>query len=153
MVGGVVETLKEFGISFVVGMAVQKLDEFLAKNDTFKKIPSQWSKAVAAVALGILGRRLGGRARDISGKAIVALGALQGYSFFTAASGGAPAAQSPGQAIEGLGNMAQTYPEMGALLQGGVGALLQGMGDYGPMREGDIVANYGQALQGMGDDE
>lgn len=151
--GGIIATLKDFGISFLVGIAAQKFDELCAKNATLQKIPTQFSKAVAAVAVGFLGRRFGGRGRDIAGKAIVALGALQGYSWATARAGGAPAAQTPGQAIEGLGTMAQTYPEMGALLQGGVGALLQGMGDYGPMNPQDIVTNYSSALQGMGDEE
>ena len=57
-------------------------------------------------------------------------------------------AANPAQAVKGLGEMSVHYPELGALLNGGVGALLNGPPDVD-----DAVVNYATALNNMADDD
>lgn len=83
----------------------------------------------------------------VASAAIGALGASQGYPLVTKLAGGM-FAHTPAQAVKGLGEMSDSYPEMGALLQGGLGALLSGPSDV-PV----TASNYQTALMNMGDDD
>lgn len=99
---------------------------------------------------GVLGIAafLGRKYPQASAAAIGALGASQGYPLVTKLAGGL-VARTPAEAVKGLGEMTETYPEMGALLQGGLGALLQG----GPSDVPEVAANYETALMNMADDD
>lgn len=143
--------LKPYAIGFIASLGVAALDTFVAKQ-----FPSAASGAINqlvkvgtafAIAIGLR------RKPDVARAAITAIAATAGYNLGSKLVGGMGATQTPAQTVKGLGEMASSYPEIGALLQGGVGALLQGMGDVGPPNTGDVVSNYSAALSGMGDDE
>lgn len=82
-----------------------------------------------------------------SAAAIGALGASQGYPLVTKLAGGI-VGRTPAEAVKGLAEMSESYPEMGALLQGGVGALLNGPSDVP-----EATMNYETALMNMADDD
>lgn len=125
----------------LTGIATAALDAALAKYPTGKKL----AKVGGAIAIAMFGRRYPRAACA----AIGALAATEGYNIGSKLVGGMGAAQTPKQAVEGLATMAGTYPEIGALLDDGVGALLEGVPN-----EGQGVVNYGQALSNMaGDDD
>ena len=103
---------------------------------------------------GVLGIAsfLGRRHPLVAAASIGAIGASQGYPLITRLAGGM-VARTPAEAVTGLGEMTGSYPEIGALLQGGLGALLQGM--EGPSDVDDVARNYVEALSNMsgGDDD
>lgn len=113
------------------------LDTGLAKYP----VGRQLAKVGAVVAIAYFGRRH----PNASAAAIGALGASQGYPLVTKLAGGL-VARTPAEAVKGMGEMAETYPEMGALLAGGVGALLNGPSDVP-----EVVSNYETALSNMSD--
>lgn len=134
--------LVPYAAGFLASGVVAVLDTALAKWPVAKQLV----KVGAAFAIAIGGRRY----PRASTAAIAALAATSGYGLGTKLAGGF-IAQSPAQAVKGLGDMSRTYPEMGALLTGGVGALLNGMGD--PSNPDTVVANYASALDNMASDD
>lgn len=111
---------------------------------------AQWPIVRQVVKVGgVLGIAafFGRKHPNASAAAIGAIGASQGYPLITQLAGGL-VARTPAEAVKGLGAMAATYPEMGALLQGGLGALLQG-----PTDVEDVAGNYASALTNMADDD
>jgi len=134
--------LVPYAAGFLASGAVAILDTALSKYPVVSNIV----KVGAAFAIAIGGRRYPRAATA----AIAALAATQGYRLGTKVAGGF-IAQSPAQAVTGLGDMSRTYPEIGALLTGGVGALLNGMGD--PSNPDAVVANYAAAMDNMADDD
>ena len=133
-----------YAAGFITAAACTALDTKLAST---KPIIRTLAKLGGAVAIAMFGRRY----PVASVAAIAAIGASQGSAMAAKALGGMPAATTPKAAMEGLAEMSETYPEMGALLQGGVGALLTGMGDA-PNLDAN-VANYMTAVNNMADDE
>ncbi len=132
-----------YAAGFLTGGAASILDAGLEKYPVVKGI----SKVGLAFAIAFAGRRY----PTASTAAIAALAASQGYPLGIKLTGGM-FATSPAGAVKGLGEMSQHYPELGALLAGGVGALLSGMG--GPPNVPDVVTNYQTALANMaGDDD
>ncbi len=139
--GAVKKAFTPFAVGFIASVGVAAIDSGLAKYPAARRVV----KGVTAVVIALAGRKY----PVASVSAIAALGASEGYAIGTQLVGGM-IAHSPEQAVKGLGDMTQTYPEIGALLQGGVGALLQGMG--GPPDVAMSAVNYETALQGLGDD-
>lgn len=132
-----------YAAGFVTGGLASVVDAGLANYPVIKGV----SKIGLAFAVAFMGRRY----PTASTAAIAALAASQGYPLGTKLAGGM-IAHNPAQAVKGLGEMAQSYPEMGALLSGGVGALLSGMG--APSNLPSVVSNYQTALDNMaGDDD
>ena len=86
-------------------------------------------------------------AAQASAAAIGALGASQGYPLVTKLAGGI-VGRTPAEAVKGLAEMSESYPEIGALLQGGVSALLNGPSDVP-----EATMNYETALMNMADDD
>jgi hypothetical protein len=120
-----------------VGAAV--LDSALASYPMVRQV----AKVGGAVAIAVFGRRH----PIASAAAIGALAGSQGYTLGTKLAGGM-IAHTPAEAVKGLGEMTQTYPELGALLSGGVGALLSGPDDID-----QVARNYGTALSNMSDND
>jgi hypothetical protein len=134
--------LVPYAAGFIASGAIAILDTGLVKYPVVKQVV----KIGAAFAIAIFGRRY----PTASIAAIASLAGSQGYTLGTKVAGGF-IAQSPAKAVEGLGEMARTYPEMGALLAGGVGALLNGMGD--PSNPDTVVTNYATALNNMAESD
>lgn len=135
--------LKSYAAGFVTSLATAVIDTALANYPAVKQI----AKVGGAVLIAFVGRR---RFPMAATAAIASLAGSQGYALGTKLAGGF-IAQSPAQATKGLGEMAQVYPEMGALLTGGIGALLTGMS--GVPNQADVVGNYETALSNMADDD
>lgn len=152
MGGSLISTvLKPYAVGFIASMGVAAIDTFVAK-----KFPAAASGAInqlVKVGTAFVVAFALRRKPEIARSAITAIAATGGYNLGSKLVGGMAAVQTPAQALKGIGEMAESYPDMGALLQGGVGALLQGLGDIGPPNTQDVVANYGAALNGMGDDD
>lgn len=129
-----------YAAGVVTAGAAAMLDAGLAKWPVVRQV------AKIGGVLGIAAF-FGRRYPNASAAAIGALGASQGYPLVTKLAGGL-VARTPAEAVKGLGEMSESYPEMGALLQGGLGALLQGVPD---VETG--VANYATALTNMADDD
>lgn len=127
-----------YAAGFLASGAVGILDVGLAKYPVVKQVV----KIGAAFAIAMFGRRY----PTASIAAIASLAGSQGYGLGIKLGGGF-IAETPAKAIVGLGEMSRTYPEMGALLSGGVGALLSGMGD--PSNPDTVVTNYATALNNM----
>lgn len=127
-----------FAVGFVASMGAAVLDTALSKYPKATHVV----KVAGAVAIAFMGRRY----PVASTAAIAALAASSGYPLGVKLAGGM-VAKSPEEAVKGLGEMAGTYPEIGALLEGGVGALLEGVPD-----EGESVMNYQAALNGDEDE-
>lgn len=134
--------LVPYAAGFITSGAMAVLDAGLANYPMVKQV----AKIGGAFAIAIFGRRH----PIASAAAISALASSQGYSLGTKLAGGF-IAQTPADAVKGLGEMAATYPEMGALLQGGVGALLSGMGD--PSDPTSVVSNYASAMNNMAESD
>lgn len=125
----------------LTGMACAALDTALSKYPTGKKL----AKVGGAVVIAMFGRRYPRAACA----AIGALAATEGYNLGSKLVGGMPAIQKPEQVPKALSTMGDSYPEIGALLEGGVGALLEGVPN-----EVSNVANYAASLSNMaGDDD
>lgn len=132
-----------YAAGFVTSMACAALDGALStKTPMVRNIV----KLGGAVACAYFGRRYPVAATA----AIAAIAASQGYAVGLKAVGGMAAA-SPAQVVQKAGEMADEYPEMGALLAGGVGALLSGMGDA-PNLDAN-VANYMTAVNNLADED
>jgi len=142
--GGILPfALKAYAAGFVTSLATAVVDTALANYPMVKQI----AKVGGAIAIAFVGRR---RFPMAATAAIASLAGSQGYNLGTKLAGGF-IAQSPAQATKGLGEMAQVYPEMGALLTGGIGALLTGMG--GVDNQSDVLGNYQTALSNMAEDD
>lgn len=125
----------------LTGMACAALDASLSKYPTGKKL----AKVGAAVTIAMFGRRYPRAACA----AIGALAATEGYNIGSQLVGGMKAIQKPAEVPKALSTMGETYPEIGALLEGGIGALLEGVPN-----ETTSVANYATSLSNMaGDDD
>ena len=129
-----------YAAGIITSAATAMLDTGLAKMPVVRQLV----KVGGVVAIAAF---LGRKHPQASAAAIGALGASQGYPLVTKLAGGL-VARTPAEAVKGLGEMTATYPEMGALLQGGLGALLQG-----PTDVPDVAANYETALMNMADDD
>lgn len=129
-----------YAIGFVTAGAMSIVDTGLANYPMAKNI----GKALLAVGVAAtVGRR-----NPMAATAMISsIAASQGYAFGTKLAGGM-LAQSPAQAVQGLGDMSRTYPELGALLSGGMGALLNGPPDMD-----SVVVNYATALNNMADED
>jgi hypothetical protein len=134
--------LVPYAAGFLASGAIAILDTGLASYPVVKQVV----KVGAAFAIAMFGRRY----PTASIAAIASLAGSQGYTVGTKLAGGF-IAQSPAAAVKGLADMSRTYPEMGALLSGGVGALLNGMGD--PSNPDSVVTNYATALNNMAESD
>ena len=128
--------LKAAFTSFAAGFAASGVAAVIDKQFSKKPMIARIGKVVAAFAIA----KFGARHPRASSAAIGALGGSEGYQIVTRMLGGAKAAHTPDQAIKGLADMSESYPEMGALLNGGMGALLEGTGED--------ISNYQDSLQG-----
>lgn len=141
--GGIGGTLKRafvpYATGFITSAAIAVLDTGLSNYPVVKNI----IKVGAALSIAAFGRRY----PNASTAAIAAIAACQGYPLGTKLAGGM-VAQNPAQAVKGLAGMAAVYPEMGALLNGGMGALLNG-----PDNLDQTVVDYQQAVANMADDD
>jgi hypothetical protein len=134
--------LVPYAAGFLASGAIAVLDTGLANYPMVKNVV----KVGAAFLIAIAGRRY----PTASVAAIASLAGSQGYAMGTKFAGGF-IAQTPAQAVKGLGDMSRSYPEMGALLTGGVGALLNGMGD--PSDPAGVVNNYATAMRNMAESD
>lgn len=134
-------TFVPYAVGFVTSGAMGVLDAGLANYPMAKNV----GKVLLAVGVAAT---VGRKHPVAATAAIAAIASSQGYSFGTQVAGGL-VAHTPAQAVQGLGAMSRTYPELGALLNGGVGALLNG-----PVPDvDDAVVNYATALNNMADDD
>lgn len=131
-----------YATGFVTSIGAAVLDAGLARWPVVRQV----SKIGLAFAIAFAGRRY----PMATTAAIASLAGAAGYPLGTRLSGGL-VARTPAEAVKGLGEMQDSYPEVGALLSGGVGALLAGMGM--PPDEGRVVENYQTALANMAGDE
>lgn len=136
-------TFTSFAAGFVAGGLAAVLDKQFSTKPTIARI----AKVVAAFGIA----KFGSKHPRAASAAIGALAASEGYSMATRVLGGAPAAHTPDQAVKGLADMSESYPEMGALLNGGMGALLSG--DEGMEGLSNATADYANALQGSDYDD
>lgn len=134
--------LKSTFTSFAAGFAAAGVAAVIDKQFSGKPMIARIGKVVAAFAIA----KFGARHPRASSAAIGALGASEGYSLVTRMLGGAAAAHTPDQAVKGLADMSESYPEMGALLNGGMGALLEG-------QFSDAQDDYSNSLQGSEEEE
>lgn len=130
-----------YAAGIVTSAASAMLDTGLAKFPVVRQLV----KVGGALGIAMF---LSRRYPQASAAAIGALGASQGYPLVTKLAGGL-VARTPAEAVKGLGEMTETYPEMGALLQGGIGALLQG----GPSDVPEVAMNYETALMNMASED
>lgn len=129
----------------IAGFAAGGLAAFIDKMLSGKsQIAANLAKVGAAVIVAVVGKRY----PSASAAAVGALSGSVGYAMVTRMGGGI-VAHSPAGAVKGLAEMSDDYPEMGALLQGGLGALLEGDDDFGDLP--GTVDNYETALQNMAD--
>jgi hypothetical protein len=143
--GGLIKNVfTTFAAGFVTSGLAAVFDTQLAKFPLGKRA----AKLGVMFAIAHFGRRH----PRASAAAIGALAASEGYAMGVRLSGGI-VATTPQEAVDGLAEMSDTHPEMGALLQGGVGALLEGVPNVG-----ESVSDYEMALSntaggmGYGDD-
>lgn len=129
-----------YAVGFITSGAMGVLDAGLASYPMVKQIGK------VGLALGVAAF-MGRKYPTASIAAIAAIASSSGYALGTKLAGGM-VASNPAQAVKGLGDMAVHYPELGALLNGGVGALLNGPPDVD-----DAVVNYATALNNMADDD
>jgi hypothetical protein len=129
-----------YAVGFITAGAMGVVDSALSSSPMVKNL------AKVGLALGVAAFA-GRRYPTASIAAISAIASSQGYALGTRLAGGM-VASSPAEAVKGLGDMAVHYPELGALLNGGVGALLNGPPDVD-----DAVVNYATALNNMADDD
>lgn len=148
---GLMQAVKSAFMPFLVGAltggAAAILEANLAKYPTVRNL----AKVAGVVGVAVF---LGRKNPRMAAAAIGALAASTGYAL-AIKYGGGMIARTPEEAVKGLGEMADTYPEMGALLNGGLGALLNGEDGMGGIPNvGAGVQNYEQALMNMaGDDD
>ncbi len=129
-----------YAAGFLVSLAAAVLDSAMANKPAGRRL----AKVGGAIAIAFFGRRY----PIASAAAIGALASAEGYTVGTKLAGGT-VARTPAELVTGIGEMQQTFPELGALLQGGVGALLSGMG--GPDDVDAAAVNYATALNNMAD--
>lgn len=131
-------TFTSFAAGFVAGGLSAVVDKQFATKPNIARI----AKVLAAFGIA----KFGARHPRAAAAAIGALASSEGYNMATKFLGGAKAAHTPDQAVQGLADMSEAYPEMGALLNGGMGALLAGdEGMDGPLED------YQGALSGSTD--
>lgn len=126
-------TFTAFAAGFVTSGLAAVLDTQLSSYPMGKRI----AKLAACFGIAHFGRKH----PSASAAAIGALAASEGYSMGMRLGGGMGAAATPKEAVKGMSEMAETYPEMGALLNGGVGALLNGVPNVD-----ESVVDYESAL-------
>lgn len=129
-----------YAVGFITSGAMGVLDAGLAAYPMARNVGK------VLLALGVAAT-VGKRHPVAATAAIAAIASSQGYAFGTRMAGGL-VAHTPQQAVQGLGAMQATYPEIGALLNGGVGALLSGPPDID-----DAVVNYATALNNMASED
>ena len=129
-----------YAVGFITSGAMGVLDA------GFAAYPMARNVGKVLLALGVAAT-VGKRHPVAATAAISAIAASQGYAFGSRMAGGI-VASTPAQAVQGLGAMSATYPEIGALLNGGVGALLNGPPDID-----DAVVNYATALNNMASED
>ncbi len=140
MMGGLARRVfVPYAAGFITSVATAVLDASLSNYPMVRQL----SKVGGAVAIAIFGRRH----PIASAAAIGALAGSQGTVLGTRLAGGMHAT-TPAEAVKGLAEMQQTYPELGALLTGGVGALLNGPEDVD-----QAAVNYATALNNMADQD
>ncbi len=140
MVGIVKSAFVPYAVGFVTSLGSAVLDASLGKYP----VVSQLVKIGGVVGIAAFVGRKHPRA---AAAAIGSLAAAQGYPLGLKLAGGMVAA-TPAAAVKGLGEMSKVHPEMGVLLQGGLGALLNGPDNVDAMN-----ANYQTALHNMADDD
>jgi len=134
-------TFKLLVAGFAAGGAAAFLDKLLSGK-------SPMLANLAKVGVAVVVAAVGGRKYPAAAAAAVgALSGSVGYAMVTRMGGGI-VAHTPAGAVKGLAEMSDDYPEMGALLQGGLGALLEG-DDFDGLPS--TVDNYETALQNMAD--
>lgn len=126
-----------FASGFITSMAAAALDSGMASHPMAKRLV----KVGGCIAIAMFGRKH----PRASAAAIGALAASEGYALGTTLVGGM-IAHNPAQVVAGAAKMQDVYPEMGALLQGGVGALLEGVPNVGV-----AASDYAEALSNMAD--
>lgn len=145
------QAVKSAFMPYLVGVVTAGAAAFLDTQFASRPTVRQLVKVASVVGIAVF---LGRKNPRAAAAAIGAIGATQGYELVTRMTGGL-VARTPQEAVKGLGEMADTYPEMGALLNGGLGALLNGEDGMGGIPNvGAGVQNYEQALMNMaGDDD
>ena len=129
-----------YATGFVASMAAAVMDSALSQ---YPKV-----KHVAKVGGAVLLAAVAGKKYPIAtASAIATLAASSGYALGTKLAGGM-LAFTPGEAVKGVAEMSEKSPELGALLEGGLGALLEGPPDLD-----STVSNYETALNNMADDD
>jgi hypothetical protein len=137
--GGLIRrTFVPYAVGFITSGLAAVLDTGLANYPMAKRL----AKVVGCLVIAKMVRN-----QITATAAIASLAASEGYTLGTRLAGGM-VAHSPAQAVGGLGEMAGSYPELGALLNGGIGALLNGVPDVDT-----AVVNYATALNNMADDD
>ncbi len=137
---GITGIFVPFAAGFIASMAAAGIDKMLATSPKMASL----AKVGAAFLIGFAGRRY----PRASVAAIGALAGSIGYPLGVRLAGGMVAA-TPQQAVQGLGSMARTYPQMGALLSGGMGALLSDA----PSNLPAVASDYMTALRNRVDDD
>jgi hypothetical protein len=133
--GGMIgRVMTPFAVGFVTSMAAAGIDTVLSKSPKL----AQLAKVGGAFLIAFAGRRY----PTASIAAIASLAGSMGYPLGVKLAGGL-VATSPAQAVAGLGAMSRTYPQMGALLSGGIGALLSDA----PSNLPTVASNYMMALR------
>ena len=139
--------LKAAFIPYATGVVVAGVSALLDTGLSRWPVVRQLAKVVGVLAVA---KFVGARHPLIAAASIGAIGASQGYPLITRLAGGM-VARTPAEAVEGLAEMAESDASMGALLQGGMGALLNGL--EGPTDVGTVVGDYEEALSNMADDD
>lgn len=129
-----------YAVGFITSLGASVIDTALSTSP----VVSQLIKIGGVVAIAAV---FGNKNPRAAAAAIGALAAAQGYPLGVKLGGGIVATDTQ-KALVGLGNMARYHPEMGLLLQGGLGALLNGPSDVDAMSR-----NYSNALNSMSDDD
>lgn len=131
-------------VPYIVGVATAGAAAMLDTGLARWPVARQIAKVGGVVAIAAF---LGRKHPHAAAAAIGALGASQGYPLVTSLAGGFTA-RTPAEAVKGLAEANATNPEMGALLQGGIGALIEG-----PDSVDEVAADYATALHNMADDD
>lgn len=136
--GGLVKTaLVAIGAGFAASAASAVIDKYAGGRPMIARV----GKLITALAIA----KFGGRYPQAASAAIGGLAASEGYNIMTRALGGLASAQTPADAIKSVAaSAAGGNPAMGALLDGGLGALLNGVPDVE-----ESAYDYNEALSNM----
>lgn len=122
MGGGLLKSsLVSLGAGFVAAGASAVIDKYANGRPMIARV----AKLVAALAIA----KFGSRYPRAASAAIGGLAASEGYNMATRALGGLQSAQSEGDKVKAVADAASASPAMSALLDGGMGALLDGVPD------------------------